>query len=534
MMQTMLAFIDTDNFVLLLPLLLTLVPAAGGFIAMTMLSGRAALVASCVTFLFQSALLVIGGLMLNGWDPGWLSLRRAEPLEWFPQWNITYDISLDAPALALVALVTLVTFCCSLFAAHARRVRPAPFQGLLWLTAAAMCGMFVARDLVVFYVYFELMLVPLLFLVGIWGGERRVQAAITMLVYTLVGSLPMLIGVIATGVHAGTFSLDVLSAQGVAGQLDLPWWAFLSFVVAFAIKAPLFPFHGWLPLTYRQAPPEVTAMLSGLVSKAAMFGFLVVVLPLFVDWMDGFWGTFLIWWCIASLLYGSLAAFRQPDARGVVAYSSMAQMGLILLGMSVYLGDGGTQGVAGGYMQAINHGLISAALFLLVGLIELRTGAGLLARLGGFAKGRPVLATVMLIVTLAALAVPGSNAFAGELLILAGAFQADWDHAWLYGTIAGTAIVLAAMYALRLLSAVMHTDGDDSAHGDTVETFGTDLRWRELSFVMPLVAAILFLSVWPNALKRPMNDRTPRQVEPVKQIEAAPDSHGKTASEDSH
>jgi len=275
--------------------------------------------------------------------------------------------------------------------------------------------------------------------------------------------------------------------------------------------------HGWAPLTYREAPAEVSAMLSGVVSKAAAFGMLVVVLPAYPDLLHSGWGDAIIWVSIFSLLYGSITAFRQPDARGVIAYSSIAQMGLIALGLATYLGSGGEQGVSGAYMQSINHGIISAALFLIVGMIELRTGTGLLAKLGGLAGGRPVLATIALFVTMCALAVPGSNAFAGELMILVGTFRAAWQHAWIWASIASLAIVLAAMYALRLLSALNHSPEEDTpANSATTSTsFGLDLRLPELSFLMPLVAVLVVLSVWPNAIRHEMNER-PVQLPVVK------------------
>lgn len=521
-----------------LPTLAILVPAAGGLIAMAMITRRAAWVASIVTFGLQVALLVTGVYAIEGNGPRWLVADPA-PRTWFELWNVRYDVHFDYVALGLIALTTLVTFCASAMAWYADRERPAPLQGLLWLTAAGLCGLFVARDLVVFYVFFELMLIPLLFAVGGWGGEYRVRAALTMFIYTLVGSLLMLVGVLAVGIQGGSFDLAELGRAAQDGSLELPGWALATFVLAFAIKAPLFPFHGWLPLAYRQSLPEVTALLSGVVSKAAMFGFLVVVLPLFPQAMSGWFGTALVWWCLASLLYGSIVAFRQPDARGVVAYSSLAQMGLILLGLAVYLGDGGAQALAGSYMQTINHGLISAALFLLIGLVELRVGTSVFARLGGLATGRPVLATIMLVVTLCALAVPGSNAFAGELLILAGAFRAAWEHAWVYAAVGSLAIVLAAMYALRMLSAVMHTEhshtGADSA--PVRDAFGPDMRRGELLAVAPLVAAILLLSVWPNALRRAMDERPvelPSRVEQQPDLVAAGTGHGAASAEGEH
>ncbi|MCW2924324.1 MAG: nuoM-2, partial [Thermoleophilia bacterium] len=358
----------SDGATFPLPTYLLIVPVAGGIIAMTMLTRRGAAIASLITFLVQSALLVVAGFQLDRFgnhhdgapscDTS-VATHGAKAVlaqcgDWFPQWGIQYSVALGWAALGLIALTTLVTAASCAFTWWADRERPAAMHGLMWLTAASLTGLFLARDLVFFYVCFELMLVPLLFLVGVWGGPRRIRATMTMFVYTLLGSLPMMVGVIAVGVaanhaiakggadlaDASTFSLPTLAKLASSGALDLSPWVFVAFAVAFAIKAPLLPLHGWLPLAYREAPAEVAAMLSGLISKAAFFGFFIVVLPLFPDELAGGWGTALTWVALATLLYGSFAAFRQPDMRGVVAYSSLAQMGLIVLGLTAFTGGG--------------------------------------------------------------------------------------------------------------------------------------------------------------------------------------------------
>jgi NADH-quinone oxidoreductase subunit M len=530
-----------------LPTLMVIVPAAGGLIAMSMLTRRAAAITALVTTLLQAALIVIGLVQLDrfaeragrGVVPGCGESAASEGSrfvlaqcsDWFPQWGIQYQVSLGYGALALVALTTLVTAAASTFSWWADRERPAPMQGLLWLTAACLTGLFVARDLVVFYVFFELMLVPLLLLVGVWGGAHRVRATMTMFIYTLVGSLPMLVGVIAVGLasaEAGggesTFSLPDLAALAARGELDLSWWVLASFLLAFAIKAPLVPLHGWLPLAYREAPAEVTAVLSGLVSKAAFFGMFIVVLPLFPQQLAGGWGTALTWVALVSLLLGSLAAFRQPDPRGVVAYSSLAQMGLIFLGLSAFTGVGSEQATSGAYLQTINHGLVSAAAFLLVGIVERRTGETTFARMGALAGGRARLASIGLLLTLIMLAVPGASTFAGELLILGGVFRGDVSGP-LVATLGSLAVVLAAMYALRLIAGVAFSDRDSTSEDsrEANERFGGDLGVRELLVVSPALLALVVLSVWPNLLHRPMTQppvALTRPADPLVAVEA--------------
>jgi NADH-quinone oxidoreductase subunit M len=487
-----------------LPALLMLVPTAGGLVGMTMMTRRAAGVVSVLTAALQTALIVIGAAILGGWDTERFALVQRR--EWFDAWNIDFSVAVSSPALAMVALTTLVTLCVSLFGWSADRDRPAAYHGLLWLTAAGLSGLFVAQDLVLFYVFFELMLVPMFILVGVWGGAERVRATLTMFIYTLVGSLAMLGGIVYVGLELSTFDMTELAAVGPT--IDWPWWVPATFALAFAIKAPLVFLHGWMPLAYREALPEVTGVLSAIVSKAAMWGVLVVLVPIFASELDGTLGTCIAAYCLITLLYGSFAAFRAPDARGVIAYSSMAQMGLILLGLFVFSGRGGLEGISGAYLQSINHGLISAAMFLTIAVIERRAGTGELRLLGGLASGRPMFATVVMVLGMIALAVPGSTTFAGEFAILSGVFRGEWDSSWLLAAIGSAAVVFAALYVLRFISAVLHTaDKDEALAGvRTRERFGGDLSRFELAVLAPLLIALLALSAWPAALKRPMNE----------------------------
>jgi NADH-quinone oxidoreductase subunit M len=252
------------------------------------------------------------------------------------------------------------------------------------------------------------------------------------------------------------------------------------------VKAPLFPFHGWLRDAYRESPPEVAAVLSGVVSKTATYGFLRIGISQFDLPISELRTTILVLATI-SLIYGSLLAFRAPDIRGVIAYSSMAQMGLITLGLFAT----NMAGLNGAVLQMVNHGLISAILFLLAGAVERRAATGEFARLGGMARGRPALATVLMATGIIALAVPGSTAFAGEFLILAGVFA----QGWVWAVLGAIAIVLAAMYMLRLISAVLHRDP-----APQVDESVLDLRPAELGILVPLLALLLFLSVWPAAI----------------------------------
>jgi NADH-quinone oxidoreductase subunit M len=304
-------------------------------------------------------------------------------------------------------------------------------------------------------------------------------ATLKFVIYTMAGSLLMLAAIVAFGISQGTFDLV---DSGTSGSV----WVFLGFLVAFAVKAPLFPLHGWLPDAYRESAPEVSAVLSGIVSKAAVYGLLRIAIAKFPEPTEDFRVVVLVLAAV-GLVYGSLVAFRAPDFRGVVAYSSLAQMSLITMGLFA----GNAAGFNGAVLQSVAHGLVSATLFLLAGVIERRTSTGEFLLLGGMAKGRPALATLLMTTGIIALAVPGSATFAGEFLILAGVF----DQGWAWAVIGATGIVLAAVYALRLISAVLH-----DARGSTVGDEALDLRPAELSILVALVACLLALSAWPAAV----------------------------------
>jgi NADH-quinone oxidoreductase subunit M len=398
---------------------------------------------------------------------------------WFSDLHVSYHVGLFGFSLWLVGLTVVVAAAAVGYAFLVGRERARAYFGLMLLLTGAIVGVFAAQDLLLFYVMFEVMLIPLYVLVGVWGGAGRLAATFRFVAYTMAGSLLMLVAIIAFGLSQGTFDL----VDSTASSSD---WIFLGFAAAFAVKAPLFPFHGWLPDAYREAPPEVSAVLSGVVSKAAAYGFLRIAIAKFPGPTHDF-RTVLLVLAAIGLVYGSLLAFRAPDLRGVIAYSSLAQMGLITLGLFA----ANDLGFDGAVLQMVNHGLVSAALFLLAGAVERRTATGEFVLLGGMARGRPALATVLMTTGVIALAVPGSSAFAGEFLVLAGVFQ---QH-WLYGVVGAVAIVLAPMYMLRLVSGVLHRDV-----GSAVSPAALDLRPAELAIVVPLVGSLLALSVWPAAV----------------------------------
>jgi NADH-quinone oxidoreductase subunit M len=406
-------------------------------------------------------------------------LQQEQQVSWFSDLDVSYHVGLYGFSLWLVGLTVVVMAAAIGYAFWAGRERARAYFGLQLLLTGAVVGVFSAQDLLLFYAFFEAMLIPLYVLVGVWGGAGRMGATVKFVIYTMAGSLLMLAAIIVFGISQGTFDLV---DSGTSGSP----WIFLGFVAAFAVKAPLFPLHGWLPDAYRESPPEVAAVLSGIVSKAAVYGLLRIAISKFPEPTEDF-RLVLLLLAAVGLVYGSLLAFRAPDLRGVIAYSSLAQMGLITLGLFA----GNDAGLDGAVLQSVNHGLLSATLFLLAGGIERRASTGELSLLGGMAKGRPALATILMTTGIIALAVPGSASFAGEFLILAGVF----DEGWLWAVIGAGAIVLAAMYMLRVISAVLH-----ERRGSAVAEAALDLRPAELGILVPLIACLLALSAWPAAI----------------------------------
>jgi NADH-quinone oxidoreductase subunit M len=398
--------------------------------------------------------------------------------------DVRFNVAMDGLSLFMVALTSVGVAAAVWTAIRARRDRIRVYLALLLLLEASLVTLFTARDLVLFYVGWEVMMIALFVLMGVWGGAGRRAATLQFIIYSLIGSLLMLVAIAALAVEGHSFELATLSAQGRDSVL-----MFGAFAAAFCIKAPMFPFHGWLPSAYRESTPEVTALLSGVISKAGAYGLIRFAVPLFpataYTWRWLFLGLGL-----TGLIYASLVAFRQRDARGVVAYSSVGQMNLIVIGI-FSLGVGGAfsdTGLRGAEFQMVNHGLVSLAAFLLIGIVELRCGTDALRVLGGLANGRPVLSTVFLMAALFTLAVPGSSVFVSELFILIGAFQEQP----LLGAAAALGIVLAAMYMLRWYSALAHGD-----EGEAVPRATPDLRIPELAVAVPLLLLLLAASAWP-------------------------------------
>ena len=417
---------------------------------------------------------------------------------WISSLGISYSLGLDGLNVVLVLLTTVLFAGATLFANLRRWERGAQFYLWLGVAETAVLGAFCAQDLILFVAFFDLMLIPFYFLSGIWGsGSRpeRVAATTKLVIYTLVGSLLMLAAAVATGVltaeqHATdlTFSLAALARQPLSpGSQD---WIFLCFAAAFLVKMPAFPLHGWLPDGYRTMPLPALSVFSGILSKVAAYGFLRIVLPVFPDATVHF-QTLLLLIAVCSILYGSAMAFSTTNARLVVGFSSVAQMGFITLGIFAL----NEEGVQGALLQMVNHGLVTLPLFFIVGLLSARAGGSEdLRDMGGIAFRAPVLATLFLIVGLATLAMPGSANFVGEFLILLGAFKSQTVFAF----IASIGVAMAAVYVLRAFIRAMH-----NRVGPGVDPDAREIGFSDLAVLAPLVLAILALALYPQfGLKR--------------------------------
>jgi len=423
------------------------------------------------------------------YSPSSHGLTHVTDLVWISELGIHYKLGVDGLNVFMIGLATLL-FAAAVIAANLREWdRPRLFYFNFMLAESAVLGALLAQDLALFVAFFDLMLIPFYFLIGVWGAEPgRVKATIKLVIYTLVGSLLMLAAAVATGVLAaqqggGHITFVLSSLQQLPLSRGSQEWIFLFFAAAFLVKMPAFPLHGWMPDGYKAMPIEVLMVFSGVLSKVGAYGFLRIVLPLYPQAAAHF-QTLMLLIALASIVYGSVVAFTQTDARLIAGYSSVAQLGFITLGIFSL----NPQGAQGALLQIVNHGLVVAALLFIVGLLAQRAGGSEDIRdMGGIAFRAPVLATIFLVVALATLAMPGSSNFVGEFLILLGVFKAKLAIA----VIAFSGVVLASVYALRLFIRAMHN------------RVGSKVDSRELSFrdgvvLVPLLAVIVFMALYPQ------------------------------------
>jgi NADH-quinone oxidoreductase subunit M len=441
--------------------------------------------------------------LLAGFDPSG-GLQDTVDVEWIPGLGVDYSLGIDGLNVFLVLLTAVLWLGGTAFAAFREQERPHLFFLMMLLGETATLGAFVAQDLLLFVLFFDLMLVPFYFLFGAWGTDREggptaSAATLKMIVYTLIGSLLMLVGAIATAIIAAdggqiSFSIADLAQDPVAEGSQR--WIFWFFAAAFLVKMPAFLLHGWMPDAYRAAPLPVLAVFSGVLAKVGAYGFLRVVLPLFPDATVQFQEVVLAI-ALASILYGSVMAFTQTNVRLIGGYSSVAQLGFITAGIFALRADGAD----GAVLQMVNHGLVVAPLFIIVALLAERSGSEDLREMGGMAMRAPVLAALFLIVTLATLAMPGSANFVGEFYILNGLFQAKIVFAF----VAISGIAMSAYYALRLYQRTMHNRVPEGVASREIDL-------RDGLVLAPLVLCIVGLAFYPQLILKRTDDAVQTSV----------------------
>jgi NADH-quinone oxidoreductase subunit M len=429
--------------------------------------------------------------LVADFDTGYPGLQHVVDESWIPDLGVRYQLGIDGISIFLVLMTTVLWFAVTLWSA----LRNDPADGrvklyffLIGLAGTAALGAFTAQDLLLFVLFFDLMLIPFFFLIGTFGGSNRIPATTKMIVFTLVGSLLMLVGAIATAVLASdaagglTFSIPVLREHLLStGSQE---WIFCFFAAAFLVKMPAFPIHGWMPDAYRAAPLPVLILLSGVLSKVGAYGFLRVALPLFPDATSHFQELILVI-AVLSILYGSVMAFTQTNVRLIAGYSSVAQLGFITLGIFSLRPDGAD----GAVLQMVNHGIVVGAIFMVIAVLYARTRTEDLTQMGGQAIRAPFLAALFLVIAMANLAIPGSSNFIGEFYILNGVF----DSKIAFALIAAIGIALAAFYSLRLYQRTMHNRLPDGAES-------REIGWRDGVVLAPLVGVIVALALWPGLI----------------------------------
>ncbi len=433
---------------------------------------------------------------------------------WLAGGKIAYSLGLDGVSLWLVLLTTFLGPLVILGAwrAIAERVREA--MAFLLLLQTAMIGTFLARDMLLFYVFWEAMLIPMYFLIGIWGGERRVYAAVKFFLFTMVGSVFMLVAILWCYQQAGSMALaDFLQLDLSRGQQS---WLFAAFALAFAIKVPLFPFHTWLPDAHVEAPTAGSVILAGILLKMGTYGLLRFAIPLFPEAALAL-GPWLAWLAVIGIVYGALVAMVQQDVKKLVAYSSVSHLGFVVLGLFSLT----TTGAAGGVVQMLAHGLSTGALFLLVGIIYERRHTRMIAEFGGLAHAMPCFAAVFLLVTLASIGLPGLCGFTGEFLILFGTFGSGLlPHARLLTALAATGVVLGAIYMLWMYQRVFLGKLGERNRGLP------DLSLREWAVLLPILVMIVALGVHPAPLLERLEPSLERILAPVAALRQTESNYG--------
>jgi NADH-quinone oxidoreductase subunit M len=433
--------------------------------------------------------------ILSGFQDGVAGLQLVEAKPWIPSWGITYSLGVDGISLWLVLLTTLLTPVVFLSSWNAIHKHPKEYVISFLIMEAAMIGVFLASDLLLFYVFFELTLLPMYLVIGVWGGANRIYAAIKFFLFTIAGSLLMLLGIIYMAfLHfhdTGVWSFAISDFYGMHYRsMTTEALLFFAFSLAFAIKVPLFPLHTWLPDAHVEAPTGGSIILAGVMLKMGTYGFLRFVLPFFPN-ATAKYAPLLIALSVIGVIYGALVAWVQPDMKKLVAYSSVSHLGFCVLGIFALQ----QSAIEGSILQMVNHGLSTGALFLLVGVIYERRHTRKLADYGGLGAIMPVYTTLFVIAVLSSVGLPGLNGFVGEFLILSGAFKTSPRAA----VIAATGVILAAIYLLWLVQKVFFGPVTNEENRRVKE-----IAWNEVAAMVPLIVLMVWIGVHPNTFLKKM------------------------------
>jgi NADH-quinone oxidoreductase subunit M len=433
--------------------------------------------------------------MLTMFDKSNPDLQLGLTLPWIQVagWNISYATGVDGLSILLVLLTTFLTPISILSTWSAVEERVKDFMLFFLLLEVGMLGVFMAQDLFLFYIFWEFTLVPMYFLIGIWGGPRRVYAAIKFFLYTMAGSILMLLAILWLGIHQGTFLVPELMAKGgIPANLQL--WLFLAFAAAFAIKVPMWPLHSWLPDAHVEAPTAGSIILAGVLLKMGTYGFLRFNIPLFPQaaLKAAPWIALL---AVIGIIYGAAVSYAQKDIKKLVAYSSVSHLGFVMLGLFAL----NSWGVEGGILQMINHGLSTGALFLLVGMVYEQTHTREFSVYGGLWKIMPVFGAFMLIVSLSSMGLPGLNGFVGEFAILLGAFGSKAIGSPWFAGLAALGVIMAAVYILYMFQKIFL--GPEGSIVEEVKKHGhalRDMSVREIVTAVPLLVFIFWIGLYPK------------------------------------
>ncbi len=470
-----------------------LIPFIGGMFLLFINKEKVNLI-KYLGLLFSAVAFVISLIIYFGFDASSSDFQFNYRYNWIENLNISFFVGIDGMSLLLVLLTTFITPLTLVSSWSSIEHRVKEFTFFMLMLEVGMLGVFVALDMFLFYMFWEAMLIPMYFIIGIWGGKERIYASIKFFIYTMAGSLLMLVAIIWLGVYAadvtGYFTTNLLLLYSVAPDItrDIQNWMFIAFAVSFAIKVPLFPFHTWLPDAHVQAPTAGSVILAGVLLKMGTYGLLRFNLPLFPDASLNYAG-FISVLAVVGIIYGALVAMVQTDMKKLVAYSSVSHLGFVVLGIFAM----NEEAIQGAIIQMINHGLSTGALFLLVGVIYERTHTREIADYGGIAKIVPVYAFALLFASLSSIGLPGLNGFIGEFLILLGAFQSDVLGSWWFTVFAATGVIFAAVYLLWMYQRIAFGEIKNSGLKEL-----TDMNAREIFVMVPIFIFIVWIGIYPS------------------------------------